>query len=112
MPAWIPTPSTSIHGLTGTLRERPGPGKALAACRNGDATVVTMLDWLARSPPDAWDVADKLTRKCRRLLKRQQGSVLFISAHAGIGTSTVVGLEPIAQQETHGNRLHHARPGL
>lgn len=51
------------HGCTGTQPERPGPGKALAACRNGDTLVVTKLDRLARSLPDARDVADELTRK-------------------------------------------------
>ena len=51
------------HGFTGTQRERPGLGKALAACRNGDTLVVTKLDRLARSLPDARDIADELTRK-------------------------------------------------
>lgn len=41
------------HGLTGTNRERPGLREALAACRAGDALVVTKLDRLARSLPDA-----------------------------------------------------------
>lgn len=36
------------HGFTGTQRERPGLGKALAACRKGDTLVVTKLDRLAR----------------------------------------------------------------
>lgn len=51
------------HGFTGTQRERPGLGKALAACRNGDTLVVTKLDRLARSLPDARDIADELSRK-------------------------------------------------
>lgn len=51
------------HGFTGTQRERPGLGKALAACRQGDTLVVTKLDRLARSLPDARDIADELTRK-------------------------------------------------
>ncbi len=51
------------HGFTGTKRERPGLGKALAACRNGDTLVVSKLDRLARSLPDARDIADELTRK-------------------------------------------------
>lgn len=51
------------QGFTGTQRERPGLGKALAACRNGDTLVVTKLDRLARSLPDARDIADELTRK-------------------------------------------------
>lgn len=37
------------HGLTGTNRSRPGPERALAACRAGDTLVVTKLDRLARS---------------------------------------------------------------
>jgi DNA invertase Pin-like site-specific DNA recombinase len=41
------------HGLTGTSRERPGLRAALAACRDGDTLVVTKLDRLARSLPDA-----------------------------------------------------------
>ncbi len=51
------------HGFTGTQRERQGLGKALAACRKGDTLVVTKLDRLARSLPDAREIADELTRK-------------------------------------------------
>ncbi|MFJ2298691.1 recombinase family protein [Oerskovia paurometabola] len=51
------------HGLTGTNRERPGLREALAACRAGDTLVVTKLDRLARSLPDARDIADELTRR-------------------------------------------------
>lgn len=51
------------HGMTGTNRERPGLGKALAAVREGDQLVVTKLDRLARSIPDARDIADELTAK-------------------------------------------------
>ncbi|GAA5189518.1 transposon Tn552 resolvase [Arthrobacter sp. Hiyo1] len=51
------------HGFTGTKRDRPGLGKALAACRDGDTLVVTKLDRLARSLPDARDIADELTLK-------------------------------------------------
>ncbi len=51
------------HGLTGTTRERPGLREALAACRAGDTLVVTKLDRLARSLPDARDIADELTRR-------------------------------------------------
>ncbi|GAA2558991.1 DNA invertase Pin-like site-specific DNA recombinase [Neomicrococcus aestuarii] len=51
------------HGLTGTNRERPGLGKALAAVRAGDTLVVTKLDRLARSLPDARDIADELSKK-------------------------------------------------
>ncbi len=51
------------QGFTGTQRDRPGLGKALAACRRGDTLVVTKLDRLARSLTDARDIADELTRK-------------------------------------------------
>lgn len=51
------------HGLTGTNRARPGLLQALAAVRAGDTLVVTKLDRLARSLPDARDIADELTRK-------------------------------------------------
>ena len=51
------------HGLTGTNRERPGLREALAACRAGDTLVVTKLDRLARSLPDARDIADELTAR-------------------------------------------------
>jgi DNA invertase Pin-like site-specific DNA recombinase len=49
------------HGLTGTNRDRPGLRQALAACRSGDTLVVTKLDRLARSVPDARDIIDELT---------------------------------------------------
>jgi DNA invertase Pin-like site-specific DNA recombinase len=51
------------HGFTGTSRERPGLRQALAACRAGDELVVTKLDRLAPSPPDARAIADELTRR-------------------------------------------------
>ncbi len=55
------------HGLTGTNRARPGLRQALAACRTGDTLVVTKLDRLARSLPDARDIADELTDRGVRL---------------------------------------------
>jgi hypothetical protein len=55
------------HGLTGTNRERPGLREALAACREGDTLVVTKLDWLARSLPDARAIAEELTLRQVRL---------------------------------------------
>jgi DNA invertase Pin-like site-specific DNA recombinase len=55
------------HGLTGTNRERPGLREALAACREGDTLVVTKLDRLARSLPDARAIADELTARHVRL---------------------------------------------
>jgi len=51
------------HGLTGTNRARPGLREALAACRGGDVLVVSKLDRLARSVPDARDIADELTAR-------------------------------------------------
>jgi len=55
------------HGLTGSDRGRPGLREALAACRAGDTLVVTKLDRLARSVPDARDIAAELTRRSVRL---------------------------------------------
>jgi DNA invertase Pin-like site-specific DNA recombinase len=51
------------HGFTGTNRDRPGLREALAAVRAGDVLVVTKLDRLARSVPDARAIADELTRR-------------------------------------------------
>jgi len=55
------------HGLTGTTRDRPGLREALAACRAGDTLVVTKLDRLARSLPDARDIVEELTKSEVRL---------------------------------------------
>ena len=49
------------HGLTGTTRDRPGLREAMAPCREGDTLVVTKLDRLARSLPDARAIAAELT---------------------------------------------------
>ncbi len=51
------------HGFTGTNRDRPGLREALAAVRAGDVLVVTKLDRLARSVPDARAIADELTKR-------------------------------------------------
>ncbi|MGI4894668.1 MAG: recombinase family protein [Janthinobacterium lividum] len=51
------------HGLTGANRARPGLREALAAYRAGDTLVVTNLDRLARSLPDARDIVDELTTR-------------------------------------------------
>jgi len=48
------------RGLTGTTRARPGLDQALAAVRAGDTLVVAKLDRLARSVPDARQIADAL----------------------------------------------------
>ena len=50
-------------GLTGTNRARPGLDQALAAVRKGDTLVVSKLDRLARSVPDARHIADQLQEK-------------------------------------------------
>ncbi|MYD93139.1 MAG: recombinase family protein [Chloroflexi bacterium] len=50
-------------GLTGRTRARPGLDQALAAVRAGDTLVVTKLDRLARSVPDARDIADRLLER-------------------------------------------------
>ena len=55
------------QGLTGTNRERPGLCEALTACREGDTLVVTKLDRLARSLPDARAIANELTQRQVRL---------------------------------------------
>lgn len=55
------------HGLTGTNRARPGLDQALAAVRAGDTLVVPKLDRLARSVPDARDIADSLAARGVRL---------------------------------------------
>ncbi len=51
------------HGLTGTNRHRPGLDQALAAVRPGDTLVVSKLDRLARSVPDAREIARQLEVK-------------------------------------------------
>jgi DNA invertase Pin-like site-specific DNA recombinase len=55
------------RGLTGTNRARPGLDQALAAVRAGDTLVVPKLDRLARSVPDARDIADSLIARGVRL---------------------------------------------
>jgi DNA invertase Pin-like site-specific DNA recombinase len=55
------------EGLTGSTRARPALREAMAACRDGDTLMVTRLDRLARSVPDARDLIDELTRKGVRL---------------------------------------------
>ena len=51
------------RGLTGTTRARPGLDQALAAVRAGDTFVVPKLDRLARSVPDARQIADALVER-------------------------------------------------
>jgi DNA invertase Pin-like site-specific DNA recombinase len=64
----VPTERVYVdHGLTGAHRDRPGLREALAACRAGDTLVVSKLDRLARSLPDARDIAENLTGREVRL---------------------------------------------
>ena len=51
------------RGLTGATRARPGLDQALAAVRAGDTLVVPNLDRLARSVPDARQIADALVER-------------------------------------------------
>jgi DNA invertase Pin-like site-specific DNA recombinase len=51
------------RGFTGTTRARPGLDQALAAVRAGDTLVVPKLDRLARSVPDARQIADTLVER-------------------------------------------------
>ena len=51
------------RGLTDTTRARPGLEQALAAVRAGDTLVVPKLDRLARSVPDARQIADALVAR-------------------------------------------------
>lgn len=51
------------QGLSGTNRARPGLDQAMAAVRAGDIFVVSKLDRLARSVPDARAIADQLEAK-------------------------------------------------
>jgi DNA invertase Pin-like site-specific DNA recombinase len=64
----VPEPRVYVdHGLTGTNRQRPGLREAMAAVREGDTLVVTKLDRLARSLPDARDLIGELTDRQVRL---------------------------------------------
>lgn len=51
------------HGLTGAHQSRPGLDQALAVVLRGDTLVVPKLDRLARSVPDARDIADSLVAR-------------------------------------------------
>jgi DNA invertase Pin-like site-specific DNA recombinase len=51
------------RGFTGATRARPGLDQALAAVRSGDTLVVPKLDRLARSVPDARQIADALVER-------------------------------------------------
>jgi len=51
------------HGLSGRKRDRPGLDQALAAVREEDTFVVSKLDRLARSVPDALDILSQLSER-------------------------------------------------
>ena len=51
------------HGFSGVHKERPGLSQALAAVREGDTFVVSKLDRLARSVPDARAIGDNLASR-------------------------------------------------
>jgi DNA invertase Pin-like site-specific DNA recombinase len=78
------------HGLTGTNRDRPGLRLALAACHSGDTLVVTKLDRLARSFPDARDILDELPVSARshgdvRVARRSAQSPMGGRPHRVVG---------------------------
>lgn len=81
------------HGLTGTNRDRPGLREAMAACRAGDALVVTKLDRLARSLPDARDIVAELTARDVALSRRTRSTT---RSPAGIGRTCTVSHSPTA----------------
>jgi hypothetical protein len=83
------------HGLTGTNRDRPGLRLALAACRAGDTLVVTKLDRLAWSLPDARDILDELTKRNVKL---------------SLGGSTTTPTGPAAVQRPRDGRRVRIRP--
>ncbi|MEV4283565.1 recombinase family protein [Actinoplanes xinjiangensis] len=62
------------RGYSGTKRARPGLDQALAAVRPGDSLVVPKLDRLARSVPDARQIADSLAARRVRL---QLGTMIY-----------------------------------
>ena len=61
------------HGFTGRNKARPGLNQALAAVRTGDTLVVSKLDRLARSVPDARQIGDTLAD---RGIKLQLGATI------------------------------------
>ena len=60
------------EGMSGTKRLRPGLDQALAAVRHGDTLVVPKLDRLARSVPDAREIADSLAARGIKLRLGEQ----------------------------------------
>ena len=72
-------------GFTGASCSRPGLEQALAAVREGDTLVVSKLDRLARSVPDARSIASRLEDRGVKLAlgqtvydpRRSHGKALF-----------------------------------
>lgn len=62
------------RAYSGTNRDRPGLGQALAAVRTGDTLVVPKLDWLARAVPDARQIGNSLAASNIRL---QLGAMIY-----------------------------------
>ncbi|GAA2847737.1 DNA invertase [Actinoplanes cyaneus] len=62
------------RGYSGTNRARPALDQAVAAVRPGDTLVVPKLDRLARSVPDARQIADSLAARRVRL---QLGTMIY-----------------------------------
>jgi DNA invertase Pin-like site-specific DNA recombinase len=62
------------HGFTGTNRNRPALGQALAAVRQGDTLITPKLDRLARSVPDARDI---ITGLSERGVRFQLGAMVY-----------------------------------
>jgi len=108
--AGLGVPAERIYvddGLTGSSRARPGLAQALAACRAGDTLVVTKLDRLARSVPDARDIADELTG---RAVKLQLGSTVHDPTDP-IGRLLFTALSMVAEFEADLNRMR-TREGM
>lgn len=80
------------HGLTGTNRDRPGLREAMAACRDGDTLVVTRLDRLARSLPDARSILEGLTARQVRLSAKQEAHLAVLVATGQYSTLEVAEL--------------------
>lgn len=108
--AALGVPSERIYvdsGLTGTNRARPGLAQALAACRAGDTLVVAKLDRLARSVPDARDIADELTS---RAVKLQLGASVHDPTDP-VGRLLFTALSMVAEFEADLNRMR-TREGM
>ena len=96
------------HGLTGTNRERPGLREALAACRAGDTLVVTKLERLARSLPDARAIADELTS--RQISLSLSGSVYDPTDAVGRLLSNVLAIVPEFESDLTGSTPANLKP--